>query len=89
MLLGAANREPQRFEEPDRLDIARPVNHHLAFGQGIHACFGAPLARVEGEIAIGTILRSLPGLRLAAESLTYQPTLGLRALTSLPLEFDA
>jgi cytochrome P450 len=88
MLLGAANRDPRRFDAPDTLDIARPDNHHVAFGQGIHACFGSPLARLEGEIAFGTILRRLPGLRLATDSLDYQPTVGLRALKALPLEFD-
>jgi len=89
MLLGAANRDPRRFDAPDTLDVSRTDNHHVAFGQGIHACFGSPLARLEGEIAIGTILRRLPGLQLASGSLEYQPTLGLRALKTLPLEFDA
>ena len=88
MMLGAANRDPAQFPNPDVFDVTRPDNRHIAFGQGIHACFGAPLARIEGEIAIGTLVRRLLGLRLATDSLDYQSTLGLRALKALPVEFE-
>ncbi len=60
LLLGAGNRDPTRFPEPDRLDVGRADNRHLAFGQGAHFCLGAPLARVEAELAIGTLLRRFP-----------------------------
>ena len=74
---------------PDRLDITREKNRHLAFGQGAHFCLGAPLARLEGQIAINTLLRRLPHLRLAApvESLRWRATPILRGLEALPLRF--
>jgi cytochrome P450 len=85
VLLGAANRDPDRFAEPDRLDIARGDNHHLAFGGGIHYCLGAPLARVEAQVAIETLLRRLPGLGLRTDTPTWRDNLVLRGLTALPL----
>lgn len=88
IMLGAANRDPAHITDPDRFDITRREIKHLGFGLGTHFCIGAPLARLEGEIAITTMLRRLPGLRLATESFEYQPTLGLRALKRLPLAFE-
>jgi cytochrome P450 len=63
--VNAANRDPSYFPDPDRFDIRRQNNRHLAFGQGVHFCIGAPLARLEGPIAIGEVLRRMPNLRLA------------------------
>ena len=71
-LIGA-NTDPQSFSDPEGLDILRQENQHVAFGKGIHYCLGAPLARLEGQIAIGTLLRRLPKLQLASlpEQLTW------------------
>jgi pimeloyl-[acyl-carrier protein] synthase len=87
-VMGAGNRDPGRFAEPDRLDITRKDNRHLAFGWAAHFCFGAALARLEGQIAFGTILRRLPQLKLTGQSpLVWRDNLGLRGLTSLPVVF--
>ncbi len=86
-LLGAANRDPAHFAEPDRLDITRPDNRHLAFGWGIHFCLGAPLARLEGQIAISTLLRRCPRLVLATDRVEWRQTFTLRGLGALPLRF--
>jgi cytochrome P450 len=85
----AANTDPQHFADPEVLDIARQENQHVAFGKGIHFCLGAPLARLEGQIAIGTLLRRLPHLRLAseAEDLTWTQSPIMRGLASLPVAF--
>jgi hypothetical protein len=86
--MGAANRDPERFPDPDRLDVVRKDNRHLAFGWAAHFCFGAALARLEGQIAFETILRRLPSLELAPDvSLTWRHNLGLRGLTALPVLF--
>jgi hypothetical protein len=84
-LLGAANRDPAAYSEPDRLDIGRENNRHMAFGGGIHYCLGAPLARMEGEIAFTTLARRLPTLSLATDEVTYRDNYTLRGLTSLPV----
>jgi pimeloyl-[acyl-carrier protein] synthase len=88
-VMGAANRDPERFVDPDRLDITRADNRHVAFGWAAHFCFGAPLSRMEGQIAFQTILRRLPNLRLAGGSLVWRHNLGLRGLESLPVTFGA
>jgi cytochrome P450 len=89
VVIAAADHDPERFPEPNTLDIARADNKHLAFGKGIHHCLGAPLARMEGQIALGTLLRRMPDLRLkgSPESLTWRPGMVLRGLKGLPVEF--
>jgi pimeloyl-[acyl-carrier protein] synthase len=88
-VMGAANRDPQRFPDPDRLDIRRKDNRHVAFGFGAHFCFGAPLARIEGQIAFATILQRLENLKLKSSTVTWRENLGLRGLTALPVSFAA
>ena len=85
--IGAANRDPAQFPDPDRLDIARADNRHIAFGFGIHFCLGAPLARVEGQLALGTLLRRMSRLRLADEALQWRESSTLRGLKALPVAF--
>jgi pimeloyl-[acyl-carrier protein] synthase len=87
VVMAAGNRDPDRFPDPDRLDIERPDNRHLAFGWAAHFCFGAPLARLEAAISFGSLLRRFPDLRLTGEPLVWRENLGLRGLTSLPLSF--
>ena len=92
VVLGAADRDPERFDDPDRLDLtAERGTRHLAFGRGSHFCLGAPLARLEAEIALGTLLRRLPGLRLAVpeDELRWRPVPLFRSLVALPVAWDA
>ena len=87
-VLGSANRDERHFEDPDALDLARDPNRHLTSGRGgAHHCLGAPLARMEGQIAINALLRRLPETRLpvAPESLRWRRGLFLRGLRRLPL----
>lgn len=86
-VMGAANRDPERFPEPDRLDICRQDNRHLAFAWAAHFCFGAPLARLEGDVAFETMLRRMPNLRLEPGPPRWQANLGFRGLTTLPVTF--
>jgi cytochrome P450 PksS len=85
----AANRDPAEFANPDVFDIKRTPNRHLAFGNGIHYCLGAPLARLEGTIATNTLLRRLPDLHLAVpvEALEWTPSLLLHGLKALPIRY--
>ena len=85
--IGAADRDPAHFPEPDRLNLSRADNRHIAFGWGIHFCLGAPLARVEGQIAIDTLVRRLPRLALIGDSVEYRQSLTLRGLKTLPVKF--
>jgi cytochrome P450 len=86
-VMGAANRDPERFSDPDRLDLAREDNRHLAFGWAGHFCFGAPLARIEGQIAFATVLRRFPGLRIQPGPITWRQNMGLRGLTALQVAY--
>jgi hypothetical protein len=86
----SANRDPAVFPDPGRLDLTRTENQHVGFGFGLHYCLGAPLARLEGGIAIPRALQRLTDLRLAPDAeLTWQPVLLSRGLTALPVQFGA
>ena len=85
--IGAADRDPAQFPDPDRLDLTRADNRHIAFGWGIHFCLGAPLARVEGQIAIDALVRRLPRLELMTDAPEYRQSLTLRGLKTLPVKF--
>jgi pimeloyl-[acyl-carrier protein] synthase len=86
-VMGAANRDPERYPDPDRLDITRKDNRHLAFAWGAHFCFGAPLARVEGHVAFETMLRRMPGMKLVPGPASWRANMGFRGLTTLPVTF--
>lgn len=86
-MLGAANRDPEQFTLPDRFDIERQNNKHLGFGYGIHFCLGAPLARVEGQVAINTLLHRFPNLRLSERKPKWQKNMMIRGLKELVVAF--
>ena len=90
VMIGAANRDPQQFADPNRFDITRDPNPHLAFGHGVHFCLGAPLARLEAKIALGHLLERLQSFELASEE-PWPPRTGLHVLgpSSLPIRFQA
>jgi cytochrome P450 len=86
-VMAAANRDPERFPDPDRVNISRRNNRHVAFGWGPHFCFGSALARIEGQIAFRALLRSLKDIALEPRPISWRCNLGLRGLTALPLNF--
>jgi len=88
-VLGAANRDPAKFAEPERFNIQRQPNPHLAFGYGPHFCVGAMLSRMEGQIAFSTLLRRLGGIQLANDTPEWRPAFGIRSLATLPVTFSA
>jgi len=90
VVTSSANRDPARFPDPDRLDVGRDASGHVAFGHGIHYCVGAPLARLEGEIAFGSLLARFPSLSLAADpaSLRWRPSSLIHGLETLPVRLS-
>jgi cytochrome P450 len=86
-MLGAADRDPEQFPNPDRLDITRAENYHVAFGSGIHFCLGAPLARLESQIALKSLIRRCPKMQLADENLNWRRDITIHGLNSLPVSF--
>jgi cytochrome P450 len=87
MIFGSANHDPEFFADPDSLDVTRNPNEHLAFGYGTHFCLGAQLARLEGEIALTTLVRRFPELRLTGADVRWRPAPVLRGLEALPVQF--
>ena len=88
-VIGSANHDETVFDKPDKLNLAREPNKHISFGQGIHFCLGAPLARMESQIALNTLLarKSQLQLRVEPESLRWRPSIMLRGLQALPVKF--
>lgn len=87
-VIAAANRDPERFPEPDRLNVTREDNRHVAFGAGAHYCFGGPLARVEAQVAFEEMLTCFPNFSLEPGPLVWRSNLGFRGLTSLPIHLS-
>ncbi len=88
-MLGAANRDPSQFNDPDRFDIARRDNRHLGFGYGLHFCVGAPLARIETQIAIQTLFQRFPEMQLTDERVEWRHDYTFRSLKALPVVFHS
>src|SRR5207247_5491880 len=84
-LLGAANRDPETFTDPEMVDVDRSPNPHLAFGNGPHFCLGAQLSRLEARVAIPALVRRFPRMRLACDTADWRPTAVLRGLNALPV----
>jgi cytochrome P450 len=87
-VISAANRDPEIFPDPDRFDIARSPNTHVAFGEGVHHCLGVTLARIEGQEVFRAIAERFPKLRLGEGELEYQPSVQFRSLKALPVRWD-
>jgi cytochrome P450 family 107 subfamily K polypeptide 1 len=85
VLLGSGNRDPDQFDEPERFDVTRTPNNHLGLGFGIHHCLGAPLARMETQVALNSLVRRAPDLALAVDDVTYKTNVVLRGMTALPV----
>ncbi|MGR9105470.1 MAG: cytochrome P450 [Gammaproteobacteria bacterium] len=88
-MLGAANRDPDRFPDPDRLDLSRQPNVHLAFGHGAHVCLGGALARLEGQVVFNTLLHRLTDLHLTVERVAWHHSIAVRGPSTLPITFAA
>jgi cytochrome P450 len=87
-MINAADRDPAVFAAPERFDVARDDTRHLAFGLGMHFCIGAPLARLEGQIAFETLLRRLPNMALDLAAPEWSDSLILRGIKSIPIAYD-
>jgi len=85
LLLASGNHDPEQFEEPERFDVTRNPNNHLGFGFGIHHCLGAPLARMEAQVALTSLVRRAPDLALTVDDVTYKSNVVLRGMESLPV----
>ena len=86
--ISSANRDPQKFPQPETFDIMREPNQHVAFGSGVHHCLGATLARLEGQEVFKALAERFPTLRLESETLAYQPSIALRSLKALPVTWN-
>jgi cytochrome P450 len=89
LILSSANRDPDRFPDPDRVDISRSPNPHVAFGKGVHACIGAQLARIEGRAVFSRVFGHLPGLAVPDQEVEWEVSSGSRALKHLEVEYAA
>ena len=85
LLLASANRDPEQFEDPERFDITRTPNNHLGFGFGIHHCLGAPLARMEAQVALSSLVRRAPSMSMTVDKVSYKTNVVLRGMESLPV----
>ncbi len=88
LITGGANRDPAQFPDPDKLDVRRGVTRHSTFGMGAHFCIGAPLAKMEGEIALGTLIRRFPNIRLETETLEWDGNPTFHGLKALPVRLN-
>jgi cytochrome P450 len=85
LLLASGNRDADQFEDPERFDITRTPNNHLGLGFGIHHCLGAPLARMESQVALATLVRRAPRMTLATDDVGYKSNIVMRGMTALPV----
>jgi cytochrome P450 len=85
LLLASGNHDPDQFDDPERFDVTRTPNNHLGFGFGIHHCLGAPLARMETQVALTSLVRRAPGLALTEADVAYKSNVVLRGMESLPV----
>ncbi len=86
-MIAAANRDPRRFDDPDKLDVGRQENAHLGFGDGIHFCLGAPLARAEAQISIASIVSRFPTLRRTGDDVVWGGNFIVRGVARLPVAY--
>jgi cytochrome P450 len=85
LLIASANRDPDQFDDPERFDITRAPNNHLGFGFGVHHCLGAPLARMEAQVALTALVKRAPNLALAVDEVRYKTNVVLRGMEALPV----